>query len=98
MEQTPTKMRWKTREDLENMSIEHQLGYLQHLAGNVWLREDLPQDVRDEALDMEELGVHYYSRHFQGRCSLSASIAFDVEKAENEIIEKILYYQELLDG
>jgi hypothetical protein len=86
----------KTKEELKEMSMEHQLGYLQHLAGNVWLKESLPQNVRDNALAMEELGVHHYKNIATGRCSLAVTLATDLDKLEEEIVEKILEYQMLL--
>jgi len=86
----------KTKEELKEMSMDHQLGYLQHLAGNVWLKESLPQDIRDDALTMEELGVHHYKNIATGRCCLAVTLATDLDELENEIIDKILEYQELL--
>jgi hypothetical protein len=85
-----------SREELREWSMDHQLGYLQHLAGNVWLREDLDQSIRDDALAMEELGVHWYKNLATGRCSLAVSLATDLNILEEKIIDDIMYYQEII--
>jgi hypothetical protein len=84
------------RDELREMSMEQQLGYLQSLAGLVYLDERLPEKDREDALTMEEVGVHFYRNIATGRCSLAVTLATDLDELENKIIDDIMYYQELL--
>ena len=88
----------KTHEELLNMSMEHQLGYLQWLAGQVYLKESLPEQVREDALTMEELGVHHYHDIATGRCSLAVTLKTNLDELEQKIISDIENYQKLLEG
>jgi hypothetical protein len=85
-----------TKEELSMMSIEKQLGYLQCLAGCVYNTQSLPEHIRESALDMEEVGVHYYEKLMKGKCSLKVLLETDVQSLEERIIDIILYYQSLL--
>jgi hypothetical protein len=79
MEQISIKA--KDRDELHEMSMEHQLGYLQYLAGLVYIDERLPESDHDIAT---------------GRCSLAVTLATDLDELEEKIIDDIMYYQELL--
>jgi hypothetical protein len=88
----------KTHNELLNMSMEHQLGYLQYLAGQVYLDKTIDEKIReDDALPMEEVGVHWYAKLANGHCSLQSMLDNPLDKMEIEIIEKIEYYQNLLE-
>jgi len=87
-----------TQEKLDNMTIAKKIGLAQHLAGLVWEKEDLSEDIRDDALCFEEVGAMRLQNLFLGRCSLRDTLNFDPAKAEKELDEKILDYQKLLEG
>jgi len=84
------------KQKLENMTTASKLGYLQHLAGQIYLKESLSEDIREDALTMEEVGVKHYENMFLGKCSLKALVEFDPEKAEKEVDELIIKYCDLL--
>jgi hypothetical protein len=87
-----------TQEKLDNMSIEKKLGFAQHLAGLVWEKEDLCEDIRDDALCFEEISAKRLQNLFLGKCSLRDTLDFDPEESEKELDERILNYQKLLEG
>lgn len=87
-----------TQQKLDNMTTARKLGLAQHLAGLVWEKEDLCEDIRDDALVFEELGALRLQDLFLGRCSLRDTLNFDPMEAEKELDERILNYQKLLKG
>ena len=86
----------KTHDELLNMSMSQQLGYLQWLAGWVYLDTAIDESIRNIALDVEECLVHWYKKIALGHCSLLEMNENPLDKMEEEIIEKIEYYQSLL--